>query len=158
MQYISAENTSFSEFCNASNLSLASRRGLILHILYSIDMHDYDVPAREIIFFYNVDYGIIIEQNDEIFHTIEQITLHKEILDAEISPYFKNWHFNRISIITKLILRYAVWELKERKSDSTLVINEAVELAKGYSEKDSFRFVNAVLDAWSKNLLATKKE
>lgn len=158
MQYLSAENIFVSEFYNAAKLSLSFRRALVLHLLYSLEMQEYDISFHELIFFYNVDYGVIIDPTDDIVKIIEQVTIHKQVLDTEIIPYFKNWHFNRISVITKLILRYAVWELKEKKSDSTLVINEAVELAKGYAEKDSFRFVNAVLDAWSKNLLATKRE
>ncbi len=158
MQYLSAENIFVSEFYNAATLSLSFRRALVLHLLYSLEMQEYDISFRELIFFYNVDYGVIIDQTDDIVSIIEQVTINKEILDTEIIPYFKNWHFNRISVITKLILRYAIWELKEKKSDSTLVINEAVELAKGYAEKDSFRFINAVLDAWSKNLLVTKNE
>lgn len=158
MHYLSAENIFVSEFYNATTLSLSFRRALVLHLLYSLEMQDYDMSIRELIFFYNIDYGVIIDPTDDIIHIIEQVTEQKEILDRELIPYFKNWHFNRISIITKLVLRYAVWELKEKKSDSTLIINEAVELAKGYAEKDSFRFVNAVLDAWSKNLLAAKKE
>lgn len=158
MNYISTEDSLISEFYNASSLTRSERRGLILHLLYTLEMQEYELSMRELIFYYNVDYGILIDSDDAIVEIVEEITAEREILDRELLPYFKNWHFNRLSILTKLILRYAVWELKKKKNDSTLVINEAVELAKGYAEKDSFRFINAVLDAWSKNFFLNKNQ
>ncbi len=51
---------------------------------------------------------------------------------------------------TRLILRIGVWEMKYTKTDSTVVINEAVELAKCFAEGEAYKFVNGILDEWSK--------
>jgi transcription antitermination protein NusB len=71
-----------------------------------------------------------------------------ERLDQEITRSSKNWRFDRIAAIDKNILRLAVYELlREPETPSSVVIDEAVELAKRFSEVDSPPFVNGVLDA-----------
>jgi N utilization substance protein B len=69
-------------------------------------------------------------------------------LDEEITRASHNWRFERIAAIDKNILRLAVYELlREPGTPSSVVIDEAVELAKRFSEGDSPPFVNGVLDA-----------
>ncbi|HEV7498399.1 MAG TPA: transcription antitermination factor NusB [Vicinamibacteria bacterium] len=69
-------------------------------------------------------------------------------LDEEITRASKNWRFDRIAAIDKNILRLGVYELlREPGTPSSVVIDEAVELAKRFSEVDSPPFVNGVLDA-----------
>ena len=71
-----------------------------------------------------------------------------ERLDEEITRSSKNWRFDRIAAIDKNILRLAVYELlREPGTPSSVVIDEAVELAKRFSAVDSPPFVNGVLDA-----------
>jgi N utilization substance protein B len=71
-----------------------------------------------------------------------------ERLDEEITRASHNWRFDRIATIDKNILRLAVYELlREPGTPSSVVIDEAVELAKRFSEVDSPPFVNGVLDA-----------
>jgi N utilization substance protein B len=73
---------------------------------------------------------------------------HCEALDQEITRSSDNWRFDRIAAIDKNILRLAVYELlREAGTPSSVVIDEAVELAKRFSEVDSPPFVNGVLDA-----------
>lgn len=156
MNVINTENDSFCEYYNASSLSLSHQRGLVLHLLYSLEMNEYEISVSELFFYYNIDFGIIVDSTDHIRYIIENITINKENIDQEIFPFLKNWQFTRLSILVKLILRYAIWELKEKKNDPILIINEAIELTKGYAEKDSYRFVNGILDAWSKNFLLNK--
>ena len=68
MQYLSAENILFSEFYNAATLSLSFRRALILHLLYSLEMQEYDISFHGVDLF-NVDYGVIIDPTDDIVKT-----------------------------------------------------------------------------------------
>ena len=71
-----------------------------------------------------------------------------EKLDEEITRASDNWRFDRIAAIDKNILRLAVYELlREAATPSSVVIDEAVELAKRFGEADSPPFVNGVLDA-----------
>jgi N utilization substance protein B len=69
-------------------------------------------------------------------------------LDEEITRASHNWRLDRIAAIDKNILRLAAYELmQEPGTPSSVVIDEAVELAKRFSEADSPPFVNGVLDA-----------
>lgn len=69
-------------------------------------------------------------------------------LDAEIARAAHNWRFDRIAAIDKNILRLGAYELMhEKDTPHSVVIDEAVELAKRFGEADSPAFVNGVLDA-----------
>jgi len=71
-----------------------------------------------------------------------------ETLDAKITEASANWRFERIAAVDKNILRLATYELvRELETPSSVVLDEAIELAKRFGEKDSAPFVNGVLDA-----------
>jgi N utilization substance protein B len=74
-------------------------------------------------------------------------------IDATITEASKNWRFERLAAIDKNILRIAVYELmRELQTPSSVVLDEAIELAKRFGEKDSPPFVNGVLDAINRTL------
>jgi N utilization substance protein B len=69
-------------------------------------------------------------------------------LDEAIAKASTNWRFERIAGVDRNILRIGVYELmKEPGTPSSVIIDEAVELAKRFSEAESPPFVNGVLDA-----------
>ncbi|MGB1127450.1 MAG: transcription antitermination factor NusB [Opitutales bacterium] len=72
---------------------------------------------------------------------------HIEAVDAEILEHAANWTFNRIAKVDLAILRLAIYELLERRDIPPIVsINEAIELGKIFSNPDSKRFINGILD------------
>lgn len=74
-------------------------------------------------------------------------------IDIHIGDNTKTWDFSRIGTIEKNILRIGICEfLFFDDIPSTISIDEAIELAKKYAEKDSGSFVNAVLDSVLKEL------
>ena len=76
----------------------------------------------------------------------------KEI-DKLIRENVKSWDFSRIGTIEKNILRMGICEfLFFDDIPSVISIDEAIELAKKYGDKDSKNFVNAVLDSILKGL------
>jgi len=56
-----------------------------------------------------------------------------------------DWKLNRLSLIDGNILRIAVAEMAFLQIEPKVAINEAVEMAKTYSDDDGFRFINGVL-------------
>ena len=68
-------------------------------------------------------------------------------LDAMIEESAKNWRLERLAAVDKNLLRLGAYELLREKTPPAVVIDEAVELAKRFGEKDSPAFVNGVLDA-----------
>ncbi len=75
--------------------------------------------------------------------------------DELITASTIKWQFSRLSPVDKSILRLAVYQLKLcPEVPPKVVINEAIELAKKYSTDKSPGFVNGVLDAVLKKLVA----
>lgn len=78
---------------------------------------------------------------------------HYHELDDCISKAVKNWKFERIAILDRLILRQSLCELLYfEEIPPKVTINEAIDLAKQYSTAESGRFVNGILDALLKKL------
>lgn len=70
----------------------------------------------------------------------------QEELDKLYEPYLKGWKISRLPKIDKIIMRLAVYELLYRPEvPVNVVLNEAVELIKAYSNEKSKAYVNAVL-------------
>jgi len=71
---------------------------------------------------------------------------NKSGIDAKITGLAKNWTVNRISAINMSILRLAFFELMfEKDTPGAVAINEALELAKRYSDAESAKFINGIL-------------
>jgi len=74
----------------------------------------------------------------------------KEI-DSVIAGYAKNWQIERMAVVDRNILRMAAFELIYLDDIPPKVsINEAVDIAKKYGDKDSGKFVNGILDKISR--------
>jgi N utilization substance protein B len=79
----------------------------------------------------------------------------KEI-DKVIQQHTKNWRLGRMAAVDRNILRLAVFEfLRGDKTPETVVINEALEIAKKFSTHESAQFVNGILDSIKNNLMET---
>jgi transcription antitermination protein NusB len=69
----------------------------------------------------------------------------REPIDAMLTEVLFNWSLHRITRIDRDILRIAVAEMQYLGQSTPVAINEAVELAKRYSDDEGRRFINGVL-------------
>lgn len=84
---------------------------------------------------------------------VEGILSHQEEIDTLIQSVSKNWRLARMAVVDRNILRLAVFELLHEKNIApAIVINEAIEIAKKYSNEEGAMFVNGLLDAVRKKL------
>ncbi|MDR5695448.1 MAG: transcription antitermination factor NusB [Armatimonadota bacterium] len=81
----------------------------------------------------------------------------REELDLLIGRYASGWTVPRMAAVDRTILRMAAYELLHMETPASVVINEAVELAKKFGTEDSGRFVNGVLGAIFRNEVASTK-
>jgi N utilization substance protein B len=73
---------------------------------------------------------------------------HLEELDRLIEAQAEHWRLSRMAIVDRLILRLAAYELRyESSTPAAVTINEALELARTFSEEAAVRFINGILDA-----------
>lgn len=75
-------------------------------------------------------------------------------LDELITKHAENWRLERLAAIDRAILRLAIHEMRATDTPAKVVINEAVDLAKKYSSDDAGGFVNGILDAYRKSMVA----
>ena len=67
-------------------------------------------------------------------------------LDAEIDKASLRWDAQRISRVSRAILRLALYEIRfEEDIPTKIAVNEAIELAKKFDDEKAFSFVNGVL-------------
>ena len=73
--------------------------------------------------------------------------LHLNEIDGVISKYAEHWEIHRMAVVDRTILRFATYELLYiEEVPPKVVINEAVNMAKKFSQEESGKFVNGILD------------
>ena len=68
-------------------------------------------------------------------------------VDEQISKHAEHWRLERMPTVDRNILRLAVYEMSHAGTPPAVAIDEALELARRFSNEESVQFVNGVLDA-----------
>lgn len=130
---------------------MSRRKGRILafQALYSHDVGE--VPLDELLRFeWDKKEGSETEPDSYDFARIlvSGTINYQEEIDALIKKHLSdNWDFERVNKVSLAILRISIFTLLFQKDvHPSIVIDEAIAIAKDYGETDSFRFINAVLD------------
>lgn len=83
---------------------------------------------------------------------------HANEIDATITKYAPEWPLEQITIVDRNVLRIGVFELKHSPDvPPKVAINEAIEVAKSFGGDSSGKFVNGVLGAVYRDLIAQGK-
>ncbi len=125
-------------------------RQAVLEALYAVDVGEFEEDKERIreMWEYCVLQHNLKEKAALFGENLFKTTLrNKKNIDEIIKLNLQNWIFPRVAMIDRNILRIGVCEIIffpdiPRK----VAIDEAIELAKTYSTKDSGRFVNGILD------------
>ncbi len=118
-------------------------REKIMIILYQIDIRrkeKLDIKIDEIIKD-NIDID-----NEFVKEIVYGVETHRNEIDSLANKYLKDWTIDRIDLTGAEILRIALYEIKYTETPDIVVINEAIELAKKYSDEAIFKIINGVLD------------
>jgi transcription antitermination protein NusB len=70
-----------------------------------------------------------------------------EKIDERIRSRAEHWRIPRMAIVDRNILRLAVYEFLFEQTPHTVVINEALEIARRFSTFEATQFINGILDA-----------
>lgn len=125
---------------------MASRSELrekIMTIIYQITLYKNNKMS------YNVDE--VIKENVEIDNEFVKdmvygIVTNFDELTNIANEYLKDWTIDRLDLTGCAILRMAIYEIKYMDTPNLVVINEAIELAKKYSDDSVRKMINACLD------------
>lgn len=124
-------------------LNRTEAREKIMIILYQIDFYIKN----------NISYDIedVIKENLEMDNKyvrdiVNGVISKIENIDKIISKYLENWDLDRLGKTDKAILRLGTYEMLYYDTPKVVVINEAIELSKKYSDDKIVKLINAVLD------------
>lgn len=112
-----------------------------LQALFQIDMSEAD-PKEAILHVLEEERG-----DDYLSNLVSGVVEHKSQIDEMIKEHLEKWTIERIAPVDRNLLRLAVYELVYLKEEvpSTVVIDEAIEIAKVFGDEHASRFVNGVL-------------
>lgn len=105
-----------------------------------------------------IDHAVeLLELGEEsgrfVAELVRGVLAHREEIDQLLQRFSPEWRVERMATVDRNILRLAVFELLHRPDvPPGVAINEAVELAKKYGEKESSRFVNGILGQVAREL------
>ena len=71
----------------------------------------------------------------------------REELDALLARHARNWKLSRMAAVDRNVLRIGAWELCHSDTPTSVILDEAIELARRFGAESSPAFVNGVLDA-----------
>ncbi|MFC1767780.1 transcription antitermination factor NusB [Candidatus Margulisiibacteriota bacterium] len=135
----------------------STARRLAMQALFQADVAADDIKkALELLF----DEEQFIEDTKKFARKLVTETQENlKDIDGQINKYSKNWAFSRIKSVDKSILRLSVYELLYLKENPhSVVINEALELAKKYSDEESAKFINGILGAMVSDMEKSAKK
>ena len=120
-------------------------REIVLQLLYEEDLNpeqDHKVADVFLVKRLNGNRPLILFAR-QLFSAIGQ---KRREVDEAISNLARNWSIRRMAAIDRNILRMATYEILFSETPGRVAINEAIELAKRYGDKQSSQFVNGILD------------
>jgi N utilization substance protein B len=120
-------------------------REIVLQLLYEDDLNpDQDrVVADEFLVKRMLGNRPLVDFARKLYTSV---LAHRSELDKLLSRRATNWSLRRMAAIDRNILRLGAYEITQTNTPGRVVINEAVELAKRYGDRQSGQFVNGILD------------
>ena len=142
-------------------LKRGALRVLAIQALYQLDvspeMHIVDALSLALECSEDSPYSIEAITEEELLNEVPEIAYsialvrgvqnNVEKIDALIEKYLKGWKLNRIVRLDLIIMRVAIFEMTspELEVPQTVALNEAIEIAKTYSDEKSAKFINGIL-------------
>ena len=126
-----------------TEINRSELRKIIMTILYQISVYDsnkikYDVK--------DVIKESLKVENEFVNEIVYGVLKNKTKIDEMANTYLKDWSIDRLGKTDGAILRMGIYEMKYMDTPPVVVINEAIELAKIYTDSDVVKMINAVLD------------
>lgn len=123
-------------------------REAALQLLYQMEVTDDRSPSTVDLFWAEGPAAYNDPELRDFAESLAEATLDDvESIDATLGAALDHWDLHRLSRVDRCLLRLAVCELqKHPETPGAVVLNEAIEIARKFSDGQSARFVNGVLD------------
>ena len=126
-----------------SKITRSELRKKIMTILYQVNVYNNN----------KIDYKLddVINEvldidNDFVKEAVYGVLTNINVIDEKANKYLNKWTIDRLGFTDQAILRLGIYELLYTDTPDIVAINEAVDLAKVYSDDDVKKMINGVLD------------
>lgn len=132
-----------------------SRRDLrerAFQALYSMEHTGQALDAAQFAYTYDkdIDEDEVLSTPLFVLNLVKGVIDHKEELDSKIAEHLKSgWSVERLTLPDRTILRLGLYEtLYFEETPDRVAVNEAIELAKKYSDETAAKFINGILSRY----------
>lgn len=122
-------------------------REIVLKILFQLDALKCDaIESGPVIEEYFKSFRSVNPAEEEFIRRLVQTVMEqKPEIDAAISKNLIGWKLNRLALIDRNLLRMGMAEATFN-SEKPIIIDDLLRIAKKYSDADSYKLINAILD------------
>ncbi len=122
----------------------------LMNSIYQLDLNKYSSVNDLDGFFETIE--ISDENKIKLAKRVESFIDNKEKIDTELKSVLKDAKLERLSYIDRSLLRLAIFEIIiEQDIAYQIIINDIVEIAKNFSDDNSYKFINAILGDYVRN-------
>lgn len=126
-----------------AEINRSELRKIIMTALYQISVYE----TNKIIYDTNDVIKELLEvENNFVNEIVFGVIENKDKIDTLANNYLKDWSIDRLGKTDQAILRMGIYEMMNTDTPDIVCINEAVELAKEFSDDKVKNMINAVLD------------
>jgi N utilization substance protein B len=115
----------------------------IMTILYQVYLYQKNNIS------YNLEEVInkeINEENEFVNNIVNGVIENNDSISELANKYLENWRLDRLGLTDQAIVKMAIYEILYTNTPNRVCINEAIELAKKYSDESVAKMINGVLD------------
>lgn len=122
----------------------------LMNAIYQIDLNKYTSVSDLDGYFEALE---ISEENKlKLSNRLERFIENIDLIDTELKKALKDAKLERLSYIDRALLRLAIFEIYiEEEIAYQIIINDIVEIAKNFSDDNSYKFINAILGDYVRN-------
>lgn len=116
----------------------------LMNAIYQFDLNKYS--SVEDLDGYFEALEISEENKIKLSNRLGKFIENIDLIDTELKKAFKDAKLERLSYIDRALLRLAIFEIYiEEEIAYQIIINDIVEIAKNFSDDNSYKFINAIL-------------
>ncbi len=131
-----------------SSSSRRKARECALQMLFAADIVKPDGSFATGEYWKELSDGELDDRGREFADKLVHGTLEKQpVIDDRIRTRAEHWRIERMANVDRNVLRLAVYEFLFEDTPHTVVINEALEIARRFSSFEATQFINGILDA-----------
>ena len=141
----------------AKNKKLTPRRMArewAMQFLFQNDVRESELDNDDLVLFWSQLQNAPVGKREKEFNSakdfaeqlIRGVFENKASLDDSVQKFSEKWSIGRMSVTDRNILRIGAYEIIHSDLPAQIIINEAVEISKSFGDKDSPKYINAILD------------